>query len=124
MIKLVFLALLCLPLAAQTPQPPQLSPKAAYDEAMHPTELTRNSITNWSDTELSVYKVTIFNAGTACAARRRAPPGLLPPGPDRRTGPGRRSDRPDPGRVRLQVGHPEALVAEPREIDAHLVAAN
>lgn len=56
---------------AQTPATPapQLSPKAAYDEAMHPLELTRHSISNWSDTEVGALTVAMANAAKACAAR-------------------------------------------------------
>jgi hypothetical protein len=57
------------PLAlAQTPSP-QLSPKAAYDQAMHPLDLTRQSISNWSDTETAALTVTIANAAASCAPR-------------------------------------------------------
>jgi hypothetical protein len=59
--------------SAQKPQPtappPQLSPKAAYDDAMHPLEVTRHSIANWSDTEVQALTVAIANAATECAAR-------------------------------------------------------
>jgi hypothetical protein len=63
---LALLFLLTLPLAAQTPQ---LSPKAAYDAAMHPLDLTRASFGNWSETELAVLRVTIAHAQAECAAR-------------------------------------------------------
>lgn len=52
-----------------TPAPDQLSPKAAYDDAMHPLEVTRHSIANWSDTEKQALQVTIKHAATECAAR-------------------------------------------------------
>jgi hypothetical protein len=56
---------------APPPQPPapQLSPKAAYDDAMHPLEATRRSITNWSDVETDALKVTIQHATVECRAR-------------------------------------------------------
>jgi hypothetical protein len=54
---------------ASPPPPPQLSPKAAYDAAMHPLDLTRASFGNWSDTELAALKITIAHAQTECAAR-------------------------------------------------------
>jgi hypothetical protein len=49
--------------------PPQLSPKAAYDQAMHPLEQTRHSISNWSDSEVAAMMVSIGNATRECAAR-------------------------------------------------------
>jgi len=69
---------LCLSAGAQksTPAPQsttqpvqQLSPKAAYDEAMHPLEVTRHSFANWSDIEIAAMKVTIAQAAKECAAR-------------------------------------------------------
>jgi len=73
------LAVILLPAAtlAQKPQAPepsthapqQLSPKAAYDGAMHPLEVTRHSIVNWSDTEKQALQVTIKQAATECDAR-------------------------------------------------------
>ena len=66
-------ALLISPFAwSQKPQaaaPPQLSPKAAYVNAMHPLEVTRHSIANWSEIEIDAFKVTIAHAATECAAR-------------------------------------------------------
>jgi len=54
----------------QTPAPPpQLSPKAAYDDAMHPLEATRHSIANWSDAEKQALQVAVGRAATECAAR-------------------------------------------------------
>src|ERR1700744_5795021 len=55
--------------APSTPALQQLSPKAAYDGAMHPLEVTRHSIANWSDTEKQALQVTIKQAATECAAR-------------------------------------------------------
>ncbi len=60
------LALLAFTASAQSPQ---LSPKAAYNQAMHPLDLTRQSISNWSDTETAALTVTITNARTGCEAR-------------------------------------------------------
>jgi hypothetical protein len=55
---------------AQTPAaPPQLSPKAAYDEAMHPLEVTRHSVANWSEIEQAALAVTMDKAHTACGER-------------------------------------------------------
>jgi hypothetical protein len=50
-------------------QPPQLSPKAAYDEAMHPLDVTRRSMSNWSDTEIGALTVAMTQAKVECAAR-------------------------------------------------------
>jgi hypothetical protein len=55
--------------APQAPTPPQLSPKAAYDDAMHPLEATRHAIANWSETEVDALKVAIARAAIDCAAR-------------------------------------------------------
>ncbi|HZQ42652.1 MAG TPA: hypothetical protein VFA99_05340 [Acidobacteriaceae bacterium] len=71
------LAASCLPsLNAQSANPPaaqpQLSPKAAYDEAMQPLTTTRAQVSNWSDAEIAALKVTIARAAEACAARHPA----------------------------------------------------
>lgn len=60
-------------LPAQTepnPQTAQLSPQAAYTQAIHPLEVTRHNIANWSDTEIAAMKVAIANAKDGCAARK------------------------------------------------------
>jgi hypothetical protein len=70
--KLPLLAVLLFPATclAQTASPaPQLSPKAAYDKALHPLELTRHSISNWSDTEVAALTVSMANAKADCATR-------------------------------------------------------
>jgi hypothetical protein len=70
--KLTLLAIFLLPAATfgQTPTPPpQLSPKAAYDDAVHPLELTRRSMSNWSDTEIAALTVSMAHASAGCAAR-------------------------------------------------------
>ena len=54
---------------AQTTTASQISPGAAYQEAMHPVELTRSSITNWSEIEQASLAVAIKRAADACAAR-------------------------------------------------------
>jgi len=70
MLKLSTLLLALLPLSATAQTaPPQLSPKAAFDQAMHPLDATRHSISNWSDTEIAALTVTMTNAHNACAAR-------------------------------------------------------
>lgn len=68
---------LCLALAAQAQSPadsssqpePQVSPQAAYDEAMRPFDMTRRAPQNWSEVELNALKVSRENAKSACAAR-------------------------------------------------------
>ncbi|HTV08218.1 MAG TPA: hypothetical protein VMD97_04150 [Candidatus Aquilonibacter sp.] len=64
--------LLCIPsVLAQTPAPtqPELSPKAAYTDAMQPLESTRAQVANWSDAEIAALKVTIGRAAEQCQAR-------------------------------------------------------
>jgi hypothetical protein len=73
-LKLSLLTILLLPTIslAQNPTPappPQLSPKAAYDDAIHPLELTRQSMSNWSDTEVGALTVSMAHAKAGCAAR-------------------------------------------------------
>jgi hypothetical protein len=70
--KPLLLAILLLPAVslAQTPvAAPQLSPKAAYDKAIHPLELTRHSISNWSDTEVAALNVSMAHAKSDCSTR-------------------------------------------------------
>ncbi len=55
--------------ATATAALPQLSPKAAYDDAMHPLDETRRAISNWSAAELSALTVTLSRARAACQAR-------------------------------------------------------
>jgi len=55
--------------SAQASTIQQLSPAAAYQEAMHPVEVTRSSITNWSDIEQASLAVAIKRAADACAVR-------------------------------------------------------
>ena len=75
MTKLPFLsvafALTLTAACGQTPTPtaPQASPRAAYDDAMRPLQITRNSIGNWSETETAALGVTIEHAAAECAAR-------------------------------------------------------
>ncbi|MBE7182514.1 MAG: hypothetical protein INR71_15130, partial [Terriglobus roseus] len=52
--------------------PPQLSPQAAYQDAMHPLQITRNNIANWSDTEIAAMNVAIAKAKAGCLARNPA----------------------------------------------------
>jgi hypothetical protein len=69
--KLTLLAILLLPpvTIAQSSTSAQLSPKAAYDDAVHPLEVTRRSMSNWSDTEISALIVSMAHAKASCAAR-------------------------------------------------------
>ncbi len=53
------------PAAADT----QLSPGAAYSDAMHPVDVARRSIANWSPIEQAALGVAIKRATAACAAR-------------------------------------------------------
>lgn len=75
------LLLAALPAVSQNPQPAptsapataaDLSPGAAYSDAMHPLDATRAVIANWSDIELAAMKVSIARAKTACDARTAA----------------------------------------------------
>ena len=70
----VFATAICISSArAQTPSPtdaPQLSPKAAYADAMQPLETTRDQVANWSDAEIAALKVTVTRAAANCQARR------------------------------------------------------
>jgi hypothetical protein len=57
-------------LSAQTSTtPPQLSPEAAYDQAVTPIEITHRSIANWSDTEIAALGVAVMQAKQACLDR-------------------------------------------------------
>jgi hypothetical protein len=50
-------------------QAPQLSPQAAYDQAIAPVEITHRSIANWSDIETAALGVAVQQAQDACLAR-------------------------------------------------------
>lgn len=63
------LALFCLSSCLNAQSAPQLSPGAAYDDAMRPFDATRHSIANWSDIEIDALKVTIARAAAACHER-------------------------------------------------------
>jgi hypothetical protein len=71
--NILFLPLLLATLAAAqsnpTPTTPQLSPQAAYDQAMHPLEITRSAISNWSDAELKALAIAVRQATEACDMR-------------------------------------------------------
>ena len=69
-LRLALLGLLLAPAVAQTAPAVQLSPEAAYDEAMRPFDLTRKSMSNWSDSEVGAFVVAMKNAGAACQARK------------------------------------------------------
>jgi hypothetical protein len=55
--------------SAPAPTAPQLSPQSAYEQAMHPLEITRNAITNWSDAETTALAIAVKQASEACSAR-------------------------------------------------------
>jgi hypothetical protein len=55
--------------AAQTAPAGQLSPEAAYKEALRPVEVTHRSIENWSDVETAALAVAIKQAQASCSAR-------------------------------------------------------
>lgn len=73
LILLVLVLLTGLKLWAQTlPQTslPQLSPEAAYDQAVRPVEIVRRSMANWSDSELGAFTIAMKRAATECSARK------------------------------------------------------
>lgn len=52
--------------AANAPAPPK-TPGEIYKEAMHPLDVVRTSLDNWSDAELGALAVGVRKAGEACA---------------------------------------------------------
>ncbi|UWZ83507.1 peroxiredoxin family protein [Occallatibacter riparius] len=58
------------PEPAQSAQPPQVSPSltpgALYKQAMHPLEVVRSSMNNWSDSETAAFLVGVRMAKDAC----------------------------------------------------------
>jgi hypothetical protein len=54
---------------APAPVTPQLSPQAAYDQAVTPIEITHRSIANWSDTEVAALGIAVMQAKQACLDR-------------------------------------------------------
>jgi hypothetical protein len=69
LIALVLLGTIAHAQKPQVPSPQQLSPKAAYDDAMHPLEVTRHAISNWSETEVDALKIAMARATVDCKAR-------------------------------------------------------
>jgi thiol-disulfide isomerase/thioredoxin len=57
------------PAAAEPAAVPQLSPEAAYEQALHPLDVVRKSMGNWSDSELAAFSLGVQIAGAACRAR-------------------------------------------------------
>lgn len=55
--------------ATQLPAEQSLSPAAALDQAMHPLDVTRHNVANWSDIELAAMRVAIAQGRDACLAR-------------------------------------------------------
>ena len=53
----------------QSPPPSQLSPQAAYDQAITPFDITHRSKENWSDVEKAALAVAVGQAKDACLAR-------------------------------------------------------
>lgn len=53
--------------AAQTT--PQLSPQAAYDQAARPLDIVRRDPGNWSDVEITAFKIASANADVECGRR-------------------------------------------------------
>jgi len=51
-------------------QAPQLSPEAAYEQAVRPLEIVRRSMENWSDVEVGAFAVAMKNSGIECLARK------------------------------------------------------
>ena len=58
------------PPSPQTPAPPRQAPGAIYKDAMHPLEVVRASLSNWSDAELGALAVGMHKAREACDAAR------------------------------------------------------
>lgn len=56
--------------ATSPASPNQLSPGAAYTDALHPLEVTRHNIANWSDVELAAMTVAIRTAKASCDTRK------------------------------------------------------
>ena len=53
----------------QAPSEGSLSPAAALDAAMHPLNVTRHNVANWSEIELAAMRVAIAQGRDACLAR-------------------------------------------------------
>ena len=66
----LFILITSATLSAQTPNTtPQLSPEAAYNQAVTPVEITHRSIANWSDTEIAALGIAVIQAKQACLDR-------------------------------------------------------
>jgi hypothetical protein len=48
---------------------PQLSPQAAYDQAARPLDIVRRDPDNWSDVEITAFKIATANASVECGLR-------------------------------------------------------
>jgi len=55
------------PVPPPAPAQPTLTPGAAYKQAMHPLDVVRSSMSNWSDSELGAFAVGMRIAKKACA---------------------------------------------------------
>ena len=71
---LTFISLLVSTLTAVGQSTPdatlQLSPQAAYEQALHPLDVVRRSMENWSDSELAAFGVAMKRAAAECVARK------------------------------------------------------
>jgi len=62
----------CIAFAQTAPEPQsasQISPQAAYDQAVRPLDITRRSAQNWSEIELTALAVATDQAKASCLAR-------------------------------------------------------
>jgi thiol-disulfide isomerase/thioredoxin len=55
------------PVATTPPAPPTPTPGALYKQAMHPLDVVRSSMSNWSDSELGAFAVGMRMAKKDCA---------------------------------------------------------
>jgi hypothetical protein len=71
-ISLLLLALAASGLRAQDRSQtiPQLSPQAAFDQAVHPLDIVRRAPGNWSDVELAALEVATAQAKVSCSERK------------------------------------------------------
>ncbi|WP_158821484.1 hypothetical protein [Granulicella sp. S156] len=69
---LLFCPCLAFAQTASQPEPqsaPQVSPQAAYDQAVRPLDITRRAAQNWSEIELDALAVATDQAKASCSAR-------------------------------------------------------
>jgi hypothetical protein len=58
-----------LAIGQSAPATPQLSPEAAYNQAVTPIDITHRSIANWSGTEVAALGIAVVQAKQACIDR-------------------------------------------------------